>query len=152
MAITRRESRERILGDLANAGDQLALASACLSAAYELLTVAPADRLEAELFGPVQKAFGRCKRTGSQFAERTGLETRQPEAPPAGRPSQGVKSFVDRAIAAAGEADLILAELQDSMLPIEAGDPELREGLADVRRLLAGLPGKAREFMRTLGR
>ena len=152
MAVTLQESRERILGDLASAENQLALASACLSEAYELLTVAPADRLEAELFAPVQKAFGRCKRTASQFAERTGMEMVTAEPQLAGRPSQGVRSFVDRAVAASGEADLILAELQDSMLPIEAGDPELRSGLAEVRNLLAGLPTKAREFHRTLGR
>ena len=152
MPVTLQESRERILGDLAAAGDQLALASACLSEAYELLTIAPADRLEAELFAPVQKAFGRCKRTASQFAERVGMETVAAEPQLAGRPSQGVRSFVDRAVAASGEADLILAELQDSMLPIEAGDPELRSGLAEVRGLLTGLPTKAREFVRTLGR
>jgi len=152
VAITQRESRERILGDLAEAIDQLALSIACLSAAYELLTVNPADRLETELFAPVQKAFGRSKRTYAQFAERTGLDTRPLDSPQAGRPSQGVKSFVDRAVAAAGEADLILAELQDSMLPIEAGDAELRAGLADVRQLLSGLASTAREFLRTLGR
>jgi len=152
VAITLHESRQRILGDLAGAIDQLALATACLTAAYELLTVNPADRLEAELFAPVQRAFGRCKRTRSQFAERTGFESGQSEPPPAGRPSQGVKSFVERAVAAAGEADLILAELQDSMLPIEAGDAELRAGVADVRQLLSGLPVAAREFLRTLGR
>jgi hypothetical protein len=150
--ITTRESRERILGDLAAAADQLALASACLSEAYELLTIAPADRLEAELFAPVQKAFGRCKRTASQFAERTGMDTVAAQPQLAGRPSRGVRSFVDRAVAASGEADLILAELQDSMLPVEAGDAELRAGLAEVRGLLAGLASKAREFIRTLGR
>ena len=152
MPITQRESRDRILSDLADAVDQLALASACLSAAYELVAVDPADRLEKELFSPVQKAFGRCKRTLSGFAERTGLEARQPEATQAGRPSQGIRSFVDRAVAAAGEADRILSELQDSMLPIEAGDAELRAGLVAVRQLLSGLPSKAREFLRTLGR
>ena len=152
MPITTRESRERILGDLAAAADQLALASACLSEAYELLTIAPADRLEAELFAPVQKALGRCKRTASQFAERTGMDTVAAQPQLAGRPSRGVRSFVDRAVAASGEADLILAELQDSMLPVEAGDAELRAGLAEVRGLLAGLASKAREFIRTLGR
>jgi hypothetical protein len=150
--ITTRESRERILGDLAAAADQLALASACQSEAYELLTIAPADRLEAELFAPVQKAFGRCKRTASQFAERTGMDAVAAQPQLAGRPSRGVRSFVDRAVAASGEADLILAELQDSMLPVEAGDAELRAGLAEVRGLLAGLAPKAREFIRTLGR
>ena len=45
-----------------------------------------------------------------------------------------------------------IADLQDSMLPIEFGDPELRTGLAEVRTLLDQLPGTAREFLRTLGR
>lgn len=152
MPITLSESRGRILADLGAAADQLALASACLSAAYELLAVDPADRLEVQLFGPVQKAFGRCKRTRTGFAERADLDAPALAAPQAGRPSQGVRSFVDRAVAAAGEADLILAELQDSMLPIEAGDAELRAGIAEVRQLLSGLPSSAREFLRTLGR
>jgi hypothetical protein len=47
---------------------------------------------------------------------------------------------------------MTIAELQDSMLPIESGDPELRQGLAEVRELLAELPLGARDFLRTLGR
>ena len=38
------------------------------------------------------------------------------------------------------------------MLPIEAGDPELRAGLAEVRELLDEVPSQARVFLRTLGR
>ena len=38
------------------------------------------------------------------------------------------------------------------MLPIEAGDEELRAGLKGVREPLGGLPGRAREFLRGLGR
>jgi hypothetical protein len=38
------------------------------------------------------------------------------------------------------------------MLPIEAGDAELRTGLAEVRDLLDDLPTRARAFLRTLGR
>jgi hypothetical protein len=38
------------------------------------------------------------------------------------------------------------------MLPIEAGDPELRAGLAEIRELLAGVPAAAAAFMRTFGR
>jgi len=37
-------------------------------------------------------------------------------------------------------------------MPVEVGDPELRAGLAEVRELLAGVPGSGREFMRTFGR
>lgn len=74
------------------------------------------------------------------------------ESPTPGLSSQGVKSFVERAVAAAGEADTRIAELQDSMLPIESGDAELRAGLSEVRELLAGLPLAARQFLRVLGR
>ena len=38
------------------------------------------------------------------------------------------------------------------MAPIEVGDAELRDGLREVRELLAPLRGRAREFVRTLGR
>jgi len=146
------EAREQILADLAIAIEQIAIAAACLGAAYELLDELTADRLEAELFRPVQKAFGRAKRTHSQFAARVALPGYDLEAPSAGLPSQGVKSFVERAVGAAGAGGGTVADLQDSMLPIEAGDPELRVGLAEVRELLDQVPGRAREFLRTLGR
>ena len=45
-----------------------------------------------------------------------------------------------------------LAALQDSMLPIEVGDSELRAGLQEVRELLGQLRHQARELVRTLGR
>ena len=38
------------------------------------------------------------------------------------------------------------------MLPVEVGDRELRAGIAEVRELLGGLRGRARELVRTLGR
>jgi hypothetical protein len=46
----------------------------------------------------------------------------------------------------------VLAALQDSMLPVEVGDPPLRAGLEDVRRLIGELRGRSRELVRTLGR
>ena len=46
----------------------------------------------------------------------------------------------------------MLATLQDSMLPVEVGDPELRAGLSAVRESIGPLPGRARELLRTLGR
>ena len=152
MAITAREARERILDELATAVDRAAFSVACLGAAYELLSVTSADRLEEQLYRPVQKAYGRAKRTYTQFAERTGIRAREFGTPSAGRPSQGVKAFVEGAVAAAAGADRAIAELQDSMLPIESGDAELRAGLAAVRELLEDLPIAAREFLRTLGR
>ena len=152
MAITAREAREQILGDLAGAIDQVAVALACLGEAYEQLAVDAADRLEADLFRPVQKAYGRGKRTHAQFAERVGLPKREFESPSPGLSSQGVKAFVQRAVIAAADADRRIAELQDSMLPIESGDAELRTGLNEVRELLGEVPGPAGRFLRTLGR
>jgi hypothetical protein len=146
------EARQQLLADLATAIDQIALATACLGEAYEQLDDATADRLEAELFRPVQKAFGRAKRAHSQFAAQAGLPARSFEPPSAGLPSQGVKRFVERAVAASVEAGHTIAGLQDSMLPIEVGDPELRAGLAEVRELVEEMPGRARGFLRTLGR
>jgi hypothetical protein len=55
------------------------------------------------------------------------------------------------AVASVGEADHVLAELQDSMMPVEVGDAELRAGLAEVRELLGAVGGRAREFTRALG-
>ncbi len=152
MAITASEAREQILDDLAAAIDQIALAIASLGEAYDRLSVTSADRLEADLFRPTQKAFGRSKRTHAQFAERNGFAGRQFASPSAGAQSQSVKDLVEQAVTVSTIANRQIADLQDSMLPIEFGDPELRTGLAEVRTLLDQLPGTAREFFRTLGR
>ena len=45
-----------------------------------------------------------------------------------------------------------IGELQDSLLPVEVGDTELRAGLSRTRELIAPLPAAAREMVRTLGR
>jgi hypothetical protein len=63
MAITRAEAQQQILDDLAAALDQLGLAVACLSEAFEQLAVDSADRLEADLYRPVQRAYGRGLRS-----------------------------------------------------------------------------------------
>ena len=100
----------------------------------------------------MQRALGRAKRTNAEFAERYGLTGPVADEPSAGVPSQGVRAFVDRAVVAATEASRLIAELQDSMLPIEAGDSELRSGLAEARELVDQLPRAARDFLRTRGR
>ena len=142
----------QVLGVLADAADELGLALACLGEAYEQLDVDAADRLEALLFRPVQMAYGRAKRTHDGFAARHGAPGRAFEQPPPGVASQGSKAFIERAVEAAAQADQAIAELQDSMLPVEVGDPELRSGLAEVRVLIGDLRGRGREFIRTLGR
>jgi len=146
------EARQELLDTLGEAIDEIADALAALGAAYEQLGTVPADRLEEELFRPVQAAYGRAKRTHAGFAQRQGLPTRTFAPATPGLPSTGIRGFVDGAVEAAAEADAVLAELQDSMMPVEVGDPELRAGLAEVRELLGDVPGRAREFVRTLGR
>jgi hypothetical protein len=152
VAITTVEARGQILDELAGATIQIGFAVGCLGAAYELLDEVTADRLEGELFRPAQRALIKAKRTSSAFAGRYGLTAPVREAPSPGLASQGVKVFVERAITAATEASRRIAELQDSMLPIEAGDAELRAGLAETRELVDGVPAPARSFLSTLGR
>ena len=146
------EARQELLDTIADAVDELGAALAALGAAYEQLDERNADRLEEELFGPVQKAYGRAKRTHAGFAQRHGLEGRGFEPANAGVPSTGIKGFVGEAVDDVAEADALLSELQDSMAPIEVGDPELRAGLEEVRELASHVRENAREFVRTLGR
>jgi hypothetical protein len=152
MAYTTVEGRQELLDALAEAIDHIGFALASLGAAYEQLDEATADRLEDELFGPVQVAYGRAKRTHAGFAGRHGLTSRTFEAPSPGLPSTGSKGFIDGAANAAARADSALAALQDSLLPVEVGDAELRAGLMEVRELLGGVRERARELVRTLGR
>jgi hypothetical protein len=152
MAYITSQARRELLETVAEAIDELSVALAALGAAYEQLDEQSADRLEELLFRPVQAAHGRAQRTHAEFASRHGLEGRRFAQAAAGLPSQGVKGFLERADEAVGEADAILADLQDSMRPVEIGDPELRAGLAAVRELLAGVRAQGREFLRTFGR
>jgi hypothetical protein len=152
MAYTTAEGQQELLDTLAGAIDDIGLALAALGAAYEQLDQATADRLEEELFGPVQVAYGRAKRTYATFVARHGLTDRTFESPSPGLPSSGPKGFIESAVNAADRADGALSTLQDSMLPVEVGDAELRAGLTDVRGLLGDVRARAREVVRTLGR
>src|SRR4051794_16958366 len=137
MAYVTGEARQDLLDTVADAADQIGTALALLGAAYEALDERTGDRLEEELFRPVQGAYGRLKRTHAEFATRHGLPTR--DFAEAGQPAgaAGTKELLERAVQAAGDADAELSTLQDSMLPVEVGDPELRAGLSEVRSLLA---------------
>jgi hypothetical protein len=152
MTYVSQEARQQLLDTVAEATEEIGVAIAALGAAYEQLDDDTADTLEEELFRPVQAAYGRARRTHSGFAERHGLPTRTFEPASAGLPSQGVRGFLDRAMEAIEEADNILAELQDSMMPVEVGDPELRAGLSQVRELAGSVQERARHLMRRLGR
>jgi hypothetical protein len=152
MAYSAQEARRQLLDDVAEATDRIGAALAALGDAFELLDDYNADKLEEELFRPVQLAYGRAKRTHAEFAARHDLPGRAFESAPAGLPSSGVKGFVDAAVSAIHEADARLATLQDSMMPVEVGDAELRAGLSEVRRLIGDVPGRAAAFVRVLGR
>ena len=152
MTYVTREARQQLLDTVAEATDEIGAAIAALGAAYEQLDEQSGDRLEELLFRPAQAAYGRAQRTYTGFADRSGLPGRSFDAASAGLPSQGVKGFLEAAVEAIEDADGILAELQDSMRPVEVGDPELRAGLADVRELLAPLPERARLLLSRFGR
>jgi hypothetical protein len=152
MAYTTAQARQQLLDTLASATEAIGFALMSVGEAYEQLDENSADRLEQELFRPVQMAYGRAQRTHTEFAERHGLPTRTFAQATQGAPSHGVKGFLEVAMEAIGKADSELATLQDSMLPVEVGDPELRAGLEAVRTLLGDLRERTRQFVRTLGR
>ena len=81
----------------------------------------------------MQAAYGRAKRTHTEFAERHGLEPRTFDPAPLSAPARGVKGLLESAVGAVEGADATLATLQDSMLPVEVGDAELRAGLEAIR-------------------
>jgi len=152
MSYSAADARRQLLDDVAEATDQLALAVAALTEAYEELDEQTADRLEAELFRPVQAAYGRLRRTHAEFAERHGLPARAFASSSGGMHSGDPRVYVERAVEAIETADQGLADLQDSMMPVEVGDRELREGLSEVRETISDLPARARRLMRAQGR
>jgi hypothetical protein len=152
MPQTDREARQQLLEPLAAATDALAQALASLGAAYEQLGDQEADRLEEELFRPVQRAYGRARRTHSEFARRYGLDDREFTMPSPGVPSTGVKGFIQDAVDAVERAERELVALQESAMAIEVGDVELRAGLTETRQLINGLSQHARDFVRSFGR
>jgi hypothetical protein len=123
---TTADARQQLLDTVAEAAEALGAALASLTEAYEQLDEHTADTVEEQLFRPVQMAYGRARRAHAGFAERHGLPGRTFEQAVAGAPSRGVKGFLDGAVQSIGQADQLLATLQDSMLPVEVGDAELR--------------------------
>ena len=152
MAYSADEARAQLLDDLAVAIDQLAFALAGVGAAYDELDERAADVLEDEIFKPLQSAFGRAKRTHSEFARRYQLPERGFEDRSPGTRTGDPRVYLDRAIEAMEQADHAIAELQDSMMPVEVGDTELRAGLSETRSLIAELPARGRRLVRARGR
>jgi phage shock protein A len=152
VSYTTADARQQLLDVIATAVEQLGGALAALSEAYEQLDESTGDRLERELFRPVQVAYGRAQRTHAEFADRHDLTERAFAPAIQAAPSLGAKALVERAVVAAQSADSTLGTLQDSMLPVEVGDAELRAGIEDVRVQLDHIRARARELLRTFGR
>jgi hypothetical protein len=152
VAYTTIEGRERLLTALADAIDEVGAVLAYVGAAYEQLDDQSADRLEEDLFGPVQRAYGRAKRTHSEFAARHGLVPRSIPAPAEPPGSIGGRELIEQAAATAQRVNEALATLQDDQALVEVGDVELRSGVAAVREGIGGVPHAATEILRTLGR
>ena len=152
MAYTNAEGAQHLLDTLADAADELGVALAYLGEAYEQLDESLADSLEAELFRPLQSAYGRAQRVHADFAARRGLPEHPFQTPQPHVRDHDAKGIIESAVAAAERANGTLATLQDSMLPVEVGDPPLRAGLEQVRVLLGDVRQRAREITRRLGR
>jgi hypothetical protein len=152
MAYSTAEARAEMLDDIAVSADELAAALAALSEAYEALDEDAADELERAVFRPVQAAYGRLRRTHTAFAYRHGMPDRAFPSSGPGPHSSDPRVYLERGLEAAQDAEQRLAELQDSMAPVDVGDPELRAGLAETRNLLADVPAGARRLLRGFGR
>ena len=98
MAYITAEARQQLLDDLAGAIEAIGDALAALGAAYELLDEQTADRMEEQLFRPVQQAYGRAQRTHTSFAERYSLPVRTFPPGRAGSTSGGARVLLDRAV------------------------------------------------------
>ena len=152
MTYSTADAQRDMLDAIGDAMDDLARALAALGAAYEALDPHKAEVLEVSLFGPVQVAYGRGRRTHREFCGRHGFPARTFTMPTPGAPSGGVKGYLDDAASAVTSADATLVTLQDSMMPVEVGDPKLRAGLAEVRELIDEVPQRARALERQFGR
>jgi hypothetical protein len=146
------DARRQILDVLASAAGRLNGALGLLGAAYELLDERAAEQLEDELFGPVQHAYGRLRRTHTEFAARYGLPAREFPPAPEAAPGHGLQGLLEDVVIASAEADDELGALQDTLLPIEVGDRELRDGISEARSRIAPVPDAARRLLRIFGR
>jgi hypothetical protein len=152
MAYSSEEGRKQLLDDVIEAAHDLGRSLACLTEAYEAIDEQTADRLEEHMFRPVQAAYGRVRRTHTEFAARYRLQDGRVETPPGAIAVEDPRAYIEHAVEAVEAADQRIAELQDSMLPVDVGDPEVRAGLSETRALIAQVPARGRQLLRTLGR
>jgi hypothetical protein len=152
MAYTSESARRQLLDELGQAADRLSSAINALGDAYEAADEGTAEVIEAQLFRPVQGAYGRAQRTRSGFADRHELSAEPLTPATAAAPSADPRVHLERAATAIEQADQVIAEMQDSMLPVEVGDREFRDGLAEVRELIAPAPSEARRLLGRIGR
>jgi hypothetical protein len=152
MAYTRQEGQQQLLDSLAQATQEIETALGALGEAHEQLDEQSGERLEEQMFRPVQRAYALARRTRVDFASRNGVPNGALATPTRGAPARGAKGFLEDATESVQRADTTLAQLQDSMLPVEVGDAELRSGMSAVRKLLGQVPPAAREMLRTFGR
>lgn len=152
MSYTSESARMQLLDELGQAVEALSVAIEALGEAYEAADDRTAEELESRLFRPVQAAYARAQRTRASFAERHQLTAGATSPARSAAPSADPRTHLDRAIQAIERTDLVIAEMQDSMLPVEVGDRELRDGLTEVRELIAAAPGQARQLVRLIGR
>jgi len=152
VSFTAAEGRQEILDQLAGAIALLATAVATLSVAYERLDEQRSDALEEQLFRPVQLAYGRSRRTYDEFADRAGVPRLDAADGSPGPEHQDAIALIQRSAESVEAADAAIADLQDSMLPVEVGDQELRAGLSATRSLIDQVPALAQRFVRTVGR
>jgi hypothetical protein len=107
--------------------------------------------MEQVLHRPLQSAYGQLKRTNAEFARRFGLVA--PDALDSTQPApEDPRLALENAADAIQAADDMLAELQDSLLPVEVGDQELRAGLSGTRTAIAPLPAACDEMISRFGR
>jgi len=151
MSYSTAQGRAQIIEDTAAAVWRLALALAVVGEAYEHLDEQSGERLESELFRPLQGAYGQLRRAHAEFARRVGLEPHPFTQPPSPAP-QGPRAALEHAAEELAAGEQILAELQDTLLPVEVGDQQLRAELAAVRSALSPLPAVCERFIRGFGR
>jgi|SRR5215213_347912 len=152
MTQSTQEAQKELLTAVAGATAHLGLALASLGAATEQLDEYHGSQVEDRLFRPVQKGYGLARRAHDQFADRHGLPRGRFGAPPAALASTGAHTLIDQAAVEVGQADNAITTLQDSMLPVEVGDPELRAALAELRSTIGTFPASARGVVSRLGR